>query len=315
MDPLAEYRRSIPELERFYEQITASGAFTKVLRDLKGPKSLALREDAVAETTLVKIRLSLKVNRLSKLLVEEVEARKEGALLKVDRVRGSNPEYSFQLAKDKDGRNYALSSMGDKTQPSPLRSDSITSEHINAPHRLHSESVASFVDPALVDIRSTERVNWEGIDSWKITFESRPENKSEIRGGWIIVAPSLHWALLAYKCDESVEGFPEEFLGVCDGRIEYGPLIDGFPSIKKIDIIHFRDRQVVEFDKFSHEDVPASEFKLAAFGLPEVGEISRGPSYPRTPLLFIGAGIIALGAAFFLWRAATRGAAKAPRAT
>lgn len=134
-----------------------------------------------------------------------------------------------------------------------------------------------------------------------------------IRSGWVRLDPARFWVIKEYNVNaEWVGGAKGTMVGTFDWRLSS----DGYPIVTK----HVRRQQadskegpmdhdhIYEFDLHERAEVPASEFRLPAFGLPEPPGLTSASSRLEQYGLFIWA--VGIGVGFLLLAAMFRGLAR-----
>lgn len=75
-------------------------------------------------------------------------------------------------------------------------------------------------------------------------------------------------------------------------KVEYGPLKDGVPSLKKVTSLSGPDSQIFEFRDFRFGPTPLEEFSMKAAGLPEL-DLPLTTRSNQMPSYFLAAGVVA----------------------
>ncbi len=159
-----------------------------------------------------------------------------------------------------------------------ISKDGFSIQHI-AEVRLQDETVLK------LDVRLKE-------GTWKIADDTKPSPEYD---GWIIVAPEKKWVVKAYEIGHGDNGLR--------GHVDYVDSQDGYPLPARV-LVEAFDRQSGK-PKFRHDfhfddlrlvDPPDSEFRLTAFGLPELRppEISPSRFANRGVFWLFGAGVASL---------------------
>jgi hypothetical protein len=145
----------------------------------------------------------------------------------------------------------------------------------------------------------------DGREQVRLDFVFRPRDKSHLpfREGWIRLDPARSWLMTEYQFDG-----PGETKVRYHGSFDYAQGPGGLPVVTR-----FREHteriggekpgpvgeMELEYDLHEQDSVPAEEFSLAAFGLPEPTRRRQWPTY----WYLVGAGLACLLlSAAFRWR-------------
>jgi hypothetical protein len=207
------------------------------------------------------------------------------------RVFGSNPKYSFFLAKTGEEAQYSIRSFEFRTSGGPearLPSSSL----LYFPYGTRVLSLKAVGRPYF-SVRSTSSVPRDGKNLLKVSFEvipspdklkSLPKSARPLTGeGEIVVSPEEKWVLYEYSFRKKT-GFGGSPL--YKGTVEYEGSFGGFPAPKRA----VRQEigadgklakvETYEFLTFRAVALTNSEFTLSAFGLPEAA--SQSPTVGRS---------------------------------
>ncbi len=152
------------------------------------------------------------------------------------------------------------------------------------------------------------REQQEGKELIRLDFTFQPRDNTQVpfRGGWIRVDPARSWLLHDFE----FEGHWGDGKGYRQATFEYITGPSGAPIIKRVhEIGHLPAasdgkrtpifEMEMDFDLHEQESVPAQEFSLSAFGLPEPTHSRQWPTYWFLVAAGVGCLVLAL---VFRWR-------------
>lgn len=218
---------------------------------------------------------------------------------------------SFTLRRDRGKETYVLASLGadqDLRRTLKLRVD----QFVDAPSRLFGSRISELMTDPRFTIRKVSAMGEENGPLFKIDFTHEDPRKLR-RSGWFLVDPNRHWAVTKYECRCQQDG-GHDFLD--REEIEYTePAPSRSLAVKRVvsEFSVYRDEFV--FDDFAFGPVPASDFTLTAFGLPELGRPGARGNPTWTVLFLVLLAAVSAACAILLARAARRraGDGEAPR--
>ena len=207
-----------------------------------------------------------------------------GDLLKVKRsgsqvpIRVINADYLFGLQEKKNGAPYTIVTLGATKSLSPDVAEEVHFQidqlrgNIGIPYSLVSKPLSERVkDPNfhILDISHAKSGNKQFV---RVDFEYKPPDPKDAykTGSYVVLDPDNFWCIQEYFV---IHGRPQTGLA----KMEYGEALEGFPVLKRKVVEHeveedhsnFEMRYIVEFESFERAEIPASEFTLTAYGLPE----------------------------------------------
>jgi len=201
-----------------------------------------------------------------------------------------NTQSSFWLTKPAGNSEYALKSLEtSKDEASgPHRQVYDRLKFLYAPYTVGTLRMSDAIARPNFSIRRVEATGAKDRALLKIEFDLK---NSRGLSAWVVLAPGEKWAIQEYES--------KDIQDVIHGRIEYGELMDGFPTPKRVLITrtkvgetHPAQSYAFDFDEIHFADVPDREFSFAAFGLPDLGR-PRGMQHGmRTGLLLLGIAIV-----------------------
>jgi hypothetical protein len=229
-------------------------------------------------------------------------------------VRCFNESYYFTLAKERQAREYRITSVDTRENLSLRQRGAwgrFLDAYVDAPLRMDRLRLTeAFADPNF-SVRSVSPVAGQQKGMLRIAFDwGLPALKSAGGGfeGWLLVSPEQKWVVREYEF-RSKNG-----VGVHKGVLEYGDVQDGFPVPKRFTKSTFSVPrnlstmvETYDFQEFRFVDLPAEDFTLAAFGFPESalrpGKVARTNN---APYWFFGAAFMALAVCVALRWASSR---------
>ena len=227
-----------------------------------------------------------------------------------------NEDDSFSLLKKNSESEYMITAFEKNISGSPpyefkVQMDGWLIEYVNAPFSLSAIyqplsriiSKDGFSIQHIAEVRQQDETVLK-LDvrlkegTWKIADGTKPSPEYD---GWIIVAPEKKWVVKAYEIGHGDSGLR--------GHVDYVDSQDGYPLPARVFVEAF-DRQSGK-PKFRHDfhfddlrlvNPPDSEFRLTAFGLPELRppEITPSRFANRGVFWLFGAAIVSLSIAVIL---------------
>ena len=271
---LSEYRVALDRLESSYSRLRGSGVVSENRRSrAKGATASRTRFTFFVDGENVKIS---KEGDTGKYLVESVNAKyafragaaKKGDPLVLTRLREKEAR-GLALAVGQFKRDYLLAPFSIRVPIKELLWDSKTTV-------IGKVSTVAADGRELVKIEYTRSHRFQGVPS-------------ELKC-WMLLDPNQGWALVEHDASE-VSG-PRQ----THTKIDYGHPRGGVPTPARITITTLPTEYTYEFDEFTFDPTPESEFTLTSVGLPEIAP----PSNSRLrhswfwPLNLLAAGILLL---------------------
>jgi hypothetical protein len=230
----------------------------KLVRTAKSPEKQRVVRDAVAFKisghSMLEHGLSREIN----------EIKTEG-----EHIVAVNGRYGFMIQRASANGEWSVARVDEDTQHMDEALFEGVLEYVEAPWVLVGKPLPVLISDdqfKLNDVAAVERDNEKLV---KFTFTYDPPNPRDtaMRSGSIVVDPSRHWAIREYQLDV--------IWGKMEGSVEYGESVDGVPVIRRV-VSHSAGQdgtstvdEQFEFEKYEFRDLPAGEFQLAAFHLPE----------------------------------------------
>ncbi len=226
-----------------------------------------------------------------------------------------NKDYSFSLLKKDADSQYIIRSFDKNVDGEPPHQMKVQVNgslygYLDAPFSFSAayQPLSHIISSDRLSIRRISEVRQDDenclkvevqfkMGMWKIAG-GRPSPDYD---GWILVSPEKKWVVREYELGHSLQ--------VLRGHVEYGGPQDGFPVPKRVVIRGFPrgsgEPNYIEsatFEDLRFVEVPDSEFTLAAFGLPELGQPgpSRSRYANRTVIWLLGAALASLVVAIVL---------------
>jgi hypothetical protein len=217
-------------------------------------------------------------------------------------VLSMNPDYVFRVSRAADSRTYLLTHFGSyETRFAEVLNEGVM-RYLSAPWKIESLPLADLMAArgfTLQDVSVDER-NGESLA--KVDFEySPPEDaRATIRGGWILMSPQQLWSIRGFQCATT--------WGTLVGEVEYSGWTDGAPSLRFVSFCYRNTEPVnleetelrFDFSSFVHREPELTEFKLSAFGLPELPPKGGRDARSTTPWILIVVSVLLALIAFAL---------------
>lgn len=221
-----------------------------------------------------------------------------------------SPKYGFRLKKAKDAKTgpYVVSYFGN---PKKLVSDDGDDDlSLYGGHYVETSTRFGSVFGGLLNkpgfhVKDVSPIRRDDRDLVRVEFEYKPEKPSgdildSLKGGWVLLDPDQSWRL-----QES------EFTAVgyrTTATIEYGPKIDGIPTLRRIKNDTYGDEprgghswDICDFTSWERRDVPDREFTLSAFDLPEMSYSPPTAAPTWGPWIWISLGLVSGLIGLGLW--------------
>lgn len=192
-------------------------------------------------------------------------------------IRGENSEYIFILGRRNETRPWVIQEVNKKVKKSPdvwNARKTLCHDLILAPRTLPLPEV--FQSQRFQCVSVTPEPT-QGEELARLTFAFSPEGANRLKGGWVVLDPSHYWVIrwgeidldlgeqqegtakwtVQYDYKEGSDRHPIATRNVLKGRIwQNGRIIS-------------EQEYSVDFDLHERASIPASEFTLSAYGLPE----------------------------------------------
>ena len=215
---------------------------------------------------------------------------------------------SFMMSRTRESDAWRVNSVGNPAEVNAVLDRTIRASFFS-PFRIQKIRILDLIkDPSFTFRKITESKE-DDQTLLRIDFLVNHHDKRmfPFRNGWFMVSPGQGWLLRRFEL--ATPDYPRD--GDCE--ISYAP-VQSPQEIPFPTSVRLRDPWSVTtwtFDKVVHEEVPAGEFSLTAFGLPDIAK----PIAEQTPgrssrWYFIAAGI-GLAAAVCFRFFAIRSASKA----
>ncbi len=224
---------------------------------------------------------------------------------------------SFRLTRKEPDSPWVLTSYSPDCSPEPLRPFDLRKmvEHgTQSGLDVFGAYLPGLVDDEGFSFTAGSKETVEGEELVRLNFRHQPQEGQRgysFREGWVRLDPKRSWLIREYDFAGTM---PEPRLNVTVDYVD-GP--SGFALARRVHRLWYKTEQgkrvptseaELEYELREQESVPAKEFTLTAFGLPEVTRPNPGgAAWWRLPayLYFVGLGIGSLGIAGLLrWRAA-----------
>jgi len=184
-----------------------------------------------------------------------------------------NKENSFWLLKEEGKSEFTVKSLDtNKAEQSFVKEqmDFWLYSYLHAPFSIGGPSMSSLIADGGAAIERVSLVRRDDKTHLKIAFDFKNGANKRLRSlaGWVLVAPEEKWVIHEYEFTDTIN--------MWGGRVEYAQPQDGFPVPKRV--VSTRsplrgrpptDIDTYEFKELHFADVPDSEFRLSAFGLPD----------------------------------------------
>ena len=302
---------------RFLNESPACAAKLKAAIDrIEGIANISVHTKVGEDQASQVSRWRFKIDR-DRIVYEEMLLDSQGKEASAT-ARGSNPAYSFLLARESEQSAWLLRDVGtmqptDPTHPFSLAGRGGFLMYLRFAWSLAEIPLADLMKTRGLTLKKVSAVNEDGEQRAALDFEYSPPAGSQapslapqdrsslmiIRGGRIYCDPNRYWAIRRYEI-RGVQGIK------ANGSITYDDGPDGVPVVRSVS--HTLDNPQngsqtvrIAFEPIAFHAVPEREFTLSAFGLPE--PVSRaGGGWPAWAL-FVGSGGLCLAIATYLqWR-------------
>lgn len=280
---LKEYPPALARLEAFYSRMRLEGTFSETLINdgKEEPRS-------VSHYLLARDGESRKIERVI------VEPGNRSIPIGNSLASCSGPVYSFRLRKENAAASYKIKDMGAAHDKTILKDLGLV-EHYSMFSPICSCNVLNrmiMADPTFRLGEVTEVLDG-GQRCLKIEYEVKPDAKYPKIPGWWLVAPDLGWVLIEF---DGIFGTHQNIHR--HGKIEYGKTVEGIALLKSVMLTHPSYIRSFEVERIEPGPVPASEFTLTAFGLPELDR-PESPALMSSPAPWLfGAAALFLALAF-----------------
>jgi hypothetical protein len=219
-------------------------------------------------------------------------------------VWAKNSQYQFQLLRVSHQDAYAVRDYGTPSGDvfsAYGRYNKICGMFVTASHNIMEVPVSLLLsDPSFVLTEASE-IQYKGRKMIKLGFrcDGRLKVFPSLYSGSVVISPADHYSIYQWEAFRSKKMVPSR------SEIEYSEPHEGIPVPRRVFLEHTGDsaaaRHVVEFDEISPALPPESDFRLAAFGLPEIGsQTGRRGGGVSIGFLMFGVASIALLIALML---------------
>src|SRR5579875_2880541 len=197
-------------------------------------------------------------------------------------VQGYNRDYSFNLKKSSEAADFFVQSLKPANGEGRVARSSPLWNFLWFPYacvfpNIHMISSPRFVvkavSPLVRNGKSLLRIEFD--DPWPHDPNaSIPKNLTDVGGydGYFVASPEEMWVLYEFECRQK-KGASRPLY---KGTVDYEGTVDGFPIPRHVTRRTFKlpegdlvGEYSYEFKYFRFSDHPESEFRLAAFGIPE----------------------------------------------
>jgi hypothetical protein len=280
-DFLADYEPAAKRLEDFYRRTTIRAR--AVTTAPEGERSKNIRYEA--NDRLLRLEIS-----------DEVWNGKPSDVC--FRAMVTNPKASFWITKKVNSDRFQINKLVHRNIDY-AKAVAIDGEIPFAPFCWRDGRVTTFLKFPNVSILKIEDLSIDGETlcnlTWKQEFPRSAEGKDTKPWiGWFLFDPARCWVLRGHR------------LGPLEASLEYGPLQDGVPMIKKLEYWYDKDGSrsyvtTITVSEIKRVEAPEKDFTLAAFGMNDVPP-------PRSPALYylLAFGFIGLIVAGLVRRLAQR---------
>lgn len=213
-------------------------------------------------------------------------------------VTGFNNDYSFSLSKDSNNKQYTVRDFGSASGGEPARRKLFALRFAKQPYAIAGMPLAEMIRRKSFRILKVSEVARDGGICLRVDFEFKPDKQDEtaIRGGWILLSPSDHWAHT-----ESAITTP---WGELIGKIVLDRKLGEFPAIRSSDITLKGKKKKLDmkfnFEKYQYKNIDESNFTLSSFGLPELHNVTGQVQRNSSPYWLFGIGASAAAVAIWL---------------
>jgi hypothetical protein len=213
----------------------------------------------------------------------------------------ATPEYAFNLEKVEKNSPYLISYYGDD----PYRIETyklFATDYSNvafAAFQLYDLPIDHVLKEPSFKIVSLKKLSRDGEDLIEIRFELLNSKLWYESGSWI-VSPAEDWAVREYEVvmrSSEVDGVP----WIDAGKITYKRIENRsvFPSTIEVTRSHspqpgkerIHEKFITHIDKVTFDSVSAANFRLSAFGLPDIPVNGSWNRY-LVILMFVGAALV-----------------------
>jgi hypothetical protein len=231
-------------------------------------------------------------------------------------VKGQNPQYHFVLSRQRAAQAWVIKGLTSNTAGPPDQKDS-PDDLVPGLSLFGPVLLPDVVQSPGFTLTSVTSERAGGNELVRMAFLLAPEDKVLLRGGWVLLDPDRDWVIRKGELQLVDEARAQH--GKYTIQYDYKDGSGRHPIITKAvnrylgedersSGINHEERFQWEVDE--HRSVPAREFSLSAYGLPE--PFLTAPVRPRWHLWATGAAISCLLLGAFLRRLA-RGATRAVR--
>ena len=278
---LAEYPAALKRLEGQYVCATGKAAFSTVSK-------------TTGKTATVEIQFACDQSLSRTIEIYRGDASHSYG----ERVRCSNPSYSFLLSRDSPVRPFVIGDVADGTGRVSDFGRFYFDGFLSAPYIAFGRPIREIMERPDLEFKLGEvsEVTHESRRLLKIAFAFRPAANFPITLAWIEVDPEYGWSVRRF---EGLFGKNQDHKRT--GLVEYSGMENGRPVIRRVTHSDWTEDGTLEIAGIEFDRHPAPrDFTLSAFGLPEVNQ-KPGPSgsFPLNYWLF-GFGAVALGGAIFI---------------
>lgn len=248
----------------------------------------------------------IKQNQTSSLLAKKttgtITTKNKSTRKDKEEVFGANAKYSFHLIRQNDG--WLLASWDTnrlaKFSPGEHSVERMVAIHVLGHMSLIDEPLLDVVNHPTFAIRNTQHIEQGRRVKVNFSYTSKWHGMDLNKPGWMILDPRQWWCLRELNIAH-LNGIVET-----EYEVENSPA--GLPNLKSRRTYfhtpdHFEQHIVETCDIYEDANVPDSEFRLSAFGLPE----PEGIVWPRETNWWLWFGLLAGAIALialgrFLWR-------------
>ena len=297
---LAEYPAALRELESRFAR--ASGLVRAVREDKSRPDRR--RKDSLYLFDSMR-------PRMARVRIQRPTPGPNGGTIKVFCY---STDYSFLLQRGGEKREYYIMSLekgANNSSHIKMSMYPLLDYYLDAPYVMDGFPLITVFNDPKFSLVSVSPVIEKHKNMLRLVFNWPLVTDRLAGGGYdgsLLVSPAEKWVLHEY------EYRPKNGLAIRKGVIDYGEVQVGFPVPKRVVTSVFdihkkqlREVRTYDFEEFRFVDVPAQEFTLAAFGLPEgvvrPGKVARTS---KAGYWFFGLAFVALGVSVAVKSASSR---------
>lgn len=197
-----------------------------------------------------------------------VDDQRENSTLHVEEVHSTTASYAFSLRRLTRDRVWSLAGVNDATETE--RDQSFVQrvgQFVFAPECIDEYLARDVVSSDGFEITSVSPVDRGAQRLLKLEFKLKPSTRVFFDSGWVVVSPTDGWRTVESECYR-----PGRKDRPFHRVVEYERTPDGIDVARRVTVTHPKNTYVSVFELAMLESANLSEadFKLGAYGLPEI---------------------------------------------